>query len=58
MLLRYFFFCFLFLNLFMPVAIGQEVSADSPSWKVQAEKVNAQQYRLVFSASVNRALES
>ncbi|MFN5033399.1 MAG: protein-disulfide reductase DsbD family protein [Bacteroidota bacterium] len=37
----------------MPVAIGQEVSADSPSWKVQAEKVNAQQYRLVFSASVN-----
>ena len=53
MLLRYFFFCFLFLNLFKPVAIGQEASAESLRWKVQAEKVNAQQYRLIFSASVN-----
>jgi len=54
MLLRQILLCSLLLNFLSPFAFGQTEIDGNPVWKSRAEKVGSQQYRLVFTTTLNK----
>jgi len=51
---RYFLLCFLVFNYLTTDVFGQTENLGNPTWKTRAEKVGAQQYRLVFTTTLDK----